>query len=82
MMVYSKDIDKTNSWLEENIDYNETFDFDTIITPDEMYDSYIVNYVQQIRSNIITLVILISIMCVCMYFIMRSQLMSQLKHFR
>ena len=79
MMVYSKDIDKTNSWLEENIVYNETYNFDTIITPDEMYDSYIVNYVQQIRSNIITLVILISIMCVCMYFIMRSQLMSQVK---
>ena len=79
MLVHSKDVKLTEKWLENEFGDKMLEDIDVIVTPSDMYDYFIENYIMKINSNIITLVVLIGIMCVCMYFIMKSSLMSRIK---
>ncbi len=50
-----------------------------IITPDNAYDSVISSYREEIVVNFISMAIILALMCLCMYFIMRSSLMNRIK---
>ena len=71
--------------LAENYDsaYNTLVDAgiseDNIYTTDELYDYYSAEYTEIFSVLTITLVVIVAVMSVCMYLIMRSSLMSDIK---
>lgn len=52
---------------------------ENIYTTEELYDFYASNYKEKFNVLTVTLVVIIAVMSVCMYLIMRSSLMSDIK---
>ena len=85
-VIRSSDPDLTRRWIEENlssylqdtVSYNEYSDR-FILTPDQVRRILIEDSSEQIAAGLVTLLAVIIFMSVCMYFIMRSSLMSRIR---
>ena len=80
--LHSVDPEKTEAWLTENFSHLENGYDDfmhTILTPDLVFENIIEDQLQSITGGLIAMAVILVIMSVCMYFIMRSSLMSRIK---
>ncbi len=81
-VIHSTDVDQTEKWLLSEFsdtEIPEYYDFQAIITPDVIFDASVKDSVAQITAGVISMLVVLVIMCVCMYFIMRSSLMNRIK---
>ncbi len=79
-VIHSNDPDKTAAWLNSEFgDLKGKNYFDTILTPDMIFDRIIESQTEEIITSLITMAVIIVLMSVCMYFIMRSSLMNRIK---
>ena len=76
-MIHSSDPAKTAAWLESEI--LPLIDAEDYVSPEAVLGNIIRNYSADIVSELVTLVLLLAIMSVCMYFIMRSSLLNRIK---
>ena len=67
-----------SSYLEDTVSYNEYSDR-FILTPDQVRRLLIEESSEQIAAGLVTMLAVILFMSVCMYFIMRSSLMSRIR---
>ena len=78
-VLHSTDPKKTEAWLNEELgDLTHDY-YDVIITPFDVFDGIVEDRRESISTSLISLVIMLVIMCVCMYFVMRSSLMNRIK---
>ncbi len=80
-VVHSSDPRKTAEYLEQNfsdIKVNDEY-YKAILTPFDIYERTIGESRGSIIASIVSMVVLLCVMSVCMYFIMRSSLMSRIK---
>ena len=80
-LIHSINPEKTAAFLKEKFaDLNAPYDYmPTILTPDDVKESAINESVDRILRNLLTLAVVLTLMCLCMYFIMRSALMKRIK---
>ena len=80
-LIHSADPEKTEAWLSSELGdlQAENEYYKAIVTPDTMLEKSIGDSAEDIISGIITMVVILALMCLCMYFIMRSSLMSRIK---
>lgn len=80
-LIHSINPEKTAAFLKEKFaDLNSPYDYmPTILTPDDVKESAINESVDRILRNLLTLAVVLTLMCLCMYFIMRSALMKRIK---
>ncbi len=85
-MVYYAEIHsyapaRTHAWLEQEFGDVPAPDSDSlpIVTPDDMFDLHIQAYSDSVTAELITMAQFLVLMCLCMYFIMRSALLSRIK---
>ncbi len=80
-LVHSSDPEKTEAFLKENFGDLDTGNeyIPALVTPDVIFDNITEMQKAGIVSNLITMVVFVAIMSVCMFFIMRSSLMSRIK---
>ena len=76
-MIHSSDPEKTAAWLEAEI--LPLIDAEGYVSPDAVFGDIIRNHAADIVSELVTLVLLLAIMSICMYFIMRSSLLNRIK---
>ena len=80
LVVHSSDPALTEAWLTERIGHIPDGEYyKTIITPADIMDEVISDKSETITGTLIALVAILSVMAVCMYFIMRASLMSRIK---
>lgn len=80
ILLYSNNPTKTEQWLNNNFEeLTKDSDSDKIVTPSDMYDYYMKDVKNEISSSLISLTIVLGILCVCMYFIMKSSTMNKIK---
>ncbi len=80
-VVHSNDPKLTEEFIKENFKGLDTgIDFlPAIITPSDIFDNVIDDIRQEIVVNLVTMAVILTVMSICMYFIMRSSLMSRIK---
>ena len=78
-IVHSSNPQITEKLLEGKYGNREIEYYDSILTPDEILSSVISYEKEDIIGSLVTLGVTLAIMSVCMYFIMRSSLMSRIK---
>ena len=80
-VIHSTNPEVTEAWLAENFSHLESplLSQSAIVTPDTVFDGIIKASMEQIRGNLIAIFVILAVMSVCMYFIMRSSLMSRIK---
>lgn len=81
-LIHSTDPQKTEAWIEENfaaVLRQSTADRDTFVTPRDRFDSLIADTWEEVLTGLIALAVLLVLMSLCMYFIMRSSLLSCIK---
>ena len=80
-LIHSADPEKTEEWLSSEFAdlQSENEYYKAIVTPDTMLEKSIDDSAESIISGVITMVVILVLMCLCMYFIMRSSLMSRIK---
>ena len=80
-VVHSNNADQTAAWLEERYGNTSTPDtyIPSIVTPDSIFDRLIEQNTEAIVTGLVTLSVVLVLMCICMYFIMRSSLMNRIK---
>jgi ABC-type lipoprotein export system ATPase subunit/ABC-type antimicrobial peptide transport system permease subunit len=72
-VVHTTNVKETKAYLVEE------FGEKNIITPDNIRDEMLGTQWSDIASGLISFAVILAIMCVCMYFMMRSSLMSRIK---
>ena len=72
ILVHSSDVEATANYL-------ATLTGATVISPDELYEEYARDSRLVMIANLTFMLVLLALMCLCMYFIMRSSLMSRVK---
>ena len=80
-VLHSVDPARTAAWLAEtfpDLTTGNTY-HPAILTPDYIYDDLIKDQRQEIMAQLIVMAVLLTVMSVCMYFIMRSSLMNRIK---
>ncbi|MBE6633089.1 MAG: ABC transporter ATP-binding protein/permease [Ruminococcaceae bacterium] len=79
--LHSTDPARTEQWLRESFsDLKAPFPYmKPLITPTSIYEEHMHEYKSAVTVSLITLGILLGVLCVCMYFIMRSALMNRVK---
>ena len=80
--IHSANPEVTEAWLRMNFSALETPYADAwaaLITPDLVFETIIKDSMEQVRGNLIAIFVILAVMSVCMYFIMRSSLMSRIK---
>ncbi len=75
--LHSTDPDKTTQYLQNNL--NVDMNYIEYSTPKDIFNSLIIDRIQDILGNFIILIIMYVVMAICMYFIMHSSLMSKIK---
>ncbi len=79
--IHSNDPELTESWIKDNFSDvsvpNEYYD--PFVTPSSMKAELMKESKGTITAGLVTMGIILAILCVCMYFIMRSALMSRVK---
>ncbi len=80
-VIHSYDTKATEAWIYDNFSDIETPHeiLPAILTPDGVYEQLIDSYKEEILGGVISIVAVFALMCLCMYFIMRSSLMSRIK---
>ncbi len=80
-VVHSNDPKLTEEFIKENFKGLDTgIDFlPAIITPSDIFDNVIDDIRREIVGDFITMAVILTVMSICMYFIMRSSLMSRIK---
>ena len=76
-MIHSSDPAKTAAWLESEI--LPLIEAEGYVSPEIVLGNILRNYATDIVSELLTLVLLLVIMSICMYFIMRASLLSRIK---
>ena len=79
--IHSDNVELTEKWIKEQFSNVETPNEYTkpIVTPDDVADNIMKDNHTAIVAGIVTICVILVILCVCMYFIMRSALMSRIK---
>ncbi len=79
--IHSSNPEITEKWLMQNFsDLDTGWDYmEAVMTPDTVFDNIIRDRLQGITGGLIAIVLIMIIMSICMYFIMRSSLMSRIK---
>ena len=79
--IHSTDPAVTEAWLTGEFSYIQTDNeyMKPIITPDTVFENIIEGELSDIIGGLVTIVVLLAVMSVCMYFIMRSALMNRIK---
>jgi ABC-type antimicrobial peptide transport system permease subunit len=57
----------------------EKFGDGAVYTPQELHEYFVLFYATEVVSVVIVVAVIIAVMCLCLYFIMRSSLMSDIK---
>ena len=94
-MIHSKDIEKTSEYLKTHFgsitlrdfgDFSGGIEFGekqpinkAVYTPDDLYDYYFGRASKSIFRPLIFEGVILAIMCVCMYFIMKSTIMNRIR---
>ncbi|MBQ7407474.1 MAG: ABC transporter ATP-binding protein/permease [Clostridia bacterium] len=80
-VIHSSDPAKTERWLKTALtDLKDPTKHDAaILTPDAVFDELIREQMTDIVTSLVTLTVLLALMSLCMYFIMRSSLMSRIR---
>jgi cell division protein FtsX len=80
-VIHSSDPERTATWIASALKdlKNPTKYDEAILTPDAVFDGLIREQASAIVTNLVTLGVLLLLMSLCMYFIMRSSLMSRIK---
>ena len=79
-VLHSTDPASTNAWLEKEFaSLTAPKGYNTILSPYAIFDGIIEQSVGEIVSSLIAMAVVLVLMCVCMYFIMRSSLMNRIK---
>ncbi len=80
-VIHSSNPELTAAYLQNEFsDIEAPNDYSVaMITPDSIYEQTIAMYSAEIATSIISIVVVLVFMSVCMYFIMRSSLMSRIK---
>ena len=73
-LIHSSDTDATSLWIEENLGSSIQ-----VITPSDIRDTVAKDYRDTIIIQLVSMITTLADMSVCMYFIMRSSLMSRIK---
>jgi ABC-type antimicrobial peptide transport system permease subunit len=79
-VVHSSDPALTSEWLASNVDLDTGDPYSPrIIAPDDVFKNVVSENLESIIGGIVTLVVVVVLLSVCMYFIMRSSLMNRIK---
>ncbi len=80
-VIHSTDPDLTDSWIRSNFSNIEVpYEYmKAVITPSDVFDENIESMKTSILTGLITMVVVLALLSVCMYFIMRSALMNRIK---
>lgn len=80
-VIHSNDVARTEKWIKDNFSQIKTPTdyYKPVITPGDIFDDLVKNDMRAITSGFVAMGVLLVILCVCMYFIMRSVLMSRIK---
>jgi len=77
-VIHSTDVNKTVSALSSVKSTDVPADY-SLITPSDIRQSNMSSGISGILTKLITLVVFTAVMCLCMYFIMRSAMMTRVK---
>lgn len=78
-VIHSTNPAVTEAWLNENFGHLTNDYYDVIVTPGDVMNYVIADRGELITGYSIALVAILALMSICMYFIMRSSLMSRIK---
>ncbi len=80
-MIHSNNPEATAKWLSDNYGNIETpmRELPALMTPGAVYDEMISEYKSEIFIGAVSIIVVILLMSLCMYFIMRSSLISRIK---
>ncbi len=80
-MIYSSDPEKTEAYLSNHFDDVKTVyeAYPALMTPDMIFGTIIDEQKVEILTNLISMGVFVVLMSICMFFIMRSSLMSRIK---
>ena len=82
MLLHSSDPAATAAYLDEHFGHLEPpFEWydGAIITPDTVRDGILMYTRAGIAAGIISMLVMLAVMCLCMYFIMRSSMLTRIK---
>ena len=72
MLIHTSDPDATRAYLTEHYG-------DTLITPDTVFAQKLADYRGDIIASSVTVAVILVLMCLCVFFIMRSSFMSRVR---
>ena len=79
-VIHSIDPEKTAAWLEARFSDASPYDYwPSILTPEGVFNEIIREKTAAIIAGLVTMAVILVLMSVCMFFIMRSSLMSRIK---
>ncbi len=80
-VIHSVNPKATENWLKQEFSDVEAPNeyWDTLVTPNDLFEAVIYNNVEAIVASIIAMAVMLALMSLCMYFIMRSSLMNRIK---
>jgi hypothetical protein len=79
-VIHSIDPEKTTAWLEGRFSDASPYDYwPSILTPEGVFNEIIREKTTAIVAGLVTMTVILALMSVCMFFIMRSSLMSRIK---
>ncbi|MBO4983091.1 MAG: ABC transporter ATP-binding protein/permease [Clostridia bacterium] len=80
-VIHSVNPKLTEEWLKGEFSEIEPPNeyWKTLITPNDLFENVIYDNVEEIITSIITMIVILALMSLCMYFIMRSSLMNRIK---
>ena len=79
--IHSSDPDKTEAWLKSNFgDLTAPDQSITVLrTPDDLYENALSENLMGMIASFVSMGVVLVILCICIYFIMRSSLMKGIK---
>ncbi len=77
-LIHSIDPERTSVWLKTQFPHLSSLRYG-IVTPHDIFEVIISNQMESIVANLITMAVILVLMGVCMYFIMRSSLLTRIK---
>ena len=79
--IHSSDPDKTEAWLKSNFgDLTAPDQSITVLrTPDDLYENALSQNLMGMIASFVSMGVVLVILCICIYFIMRSSLMKGIK---
>lgn len=77
--VHSYDTALTEKWLNDRFGHITDEFYEVIISPGEMFGFTVANRADEITGFVISMIVILAVMSVCMFFIMRSSMMNRIK---